>query len=103
MTRTLKLMTLGALTGWLMMSTGCEDKVCKDALSQCKKDSNDQRKECAANLGKIQELKTELADAQAKIGTLSKENDELKAKAEEAGKSKGKATKGKKKKRKGKH
>jgi hypothetical protein len=103
MTRTLKLMTLGALSGWLMMSTGCEDKVCKDALSTCKKESTDQRKECAANLGKIQELKTELADAQAKVGSLSKENDELKAKAEDASKSKGKATKGKKKKRKGKH
>ncbi len=101
MTRTLKLMTLGALSAWLMMGTGCEDKVCKDALSTCKKESTDQRKECAGNLGKIQELKTELADAQTKLESLTKENDELKAKAEEAskGKGKGKAAKGKHKKK----
>jgi peptidoglycan hydrolase CwlO-like protein len=98
MTRTLKLMTLGALSGWLLMSTGCEDKVCKQDLATCKKDQSEQRKECAANLKKIDELKTQLGEAQAKVDGLSKEMDEIKAKAEQAA-TKGKATKGKKKKR----
>jgi chromosome segregation ATPase len=100
MTRTLKLMTLGAFGVWLLTSTSCEDKVCKDALQTCKKESTDQRKECANNLSTIQELKSHLAEAQAKADTLSKENDELKAKAAEAEtKGKGKAKKGKHKKR----
>jgi hypothetical protein len=98
MTRTFKLMTLGALGLWLLMGTSCEDKVCQDALQTCKKDSADQRKECAANLNKIQELKTQLAEAQAKADSLSKENDELKAKSDEAA-AKSKAKKGKHKKR----
>jgi chromosome segregation ATPase len=99
MTRVFKLMTLGALGAWLMTSTGCEDKVCQEALQTCKKDSTDQRKECAGNMAKLQELKTELADAQAKLDSLTKENEGLKAKAEEGGKSKGKPAKGKKKRR----
>jgi peptidoglycan hydrolase CwlO-like protein len=103
MSRTFKLMTLGALSAWLLMSVGCEDKVCKEALSTCKKESTDQRKECAGNLAKIQELKTELADAQAKVETLNKEIDEIKAKSADTGKGKTKAAKGKKKKKRGKH
>jgi predicted RNase H-like nuclease (RuvC/YqgF family) len=58
-----------------------------------------QRKECEANLSKIQELKRELADAQGKVDTLTKENDELKKAAETAAKPKGKAAKGKHKKK----
>jgi len=73
----------------------------------CKKESSDQGKECAVNLSRIQELKTLLAETQAKVDTLVKENDELKAKSTSAGanagtKAKSSATKGKhKKKRKG--
>lgn len=93
MTGTFKLITVGALSAWLMASTGCEDKVCKEQLQTCKKDVSDQRKECEANLGKIQELKRELADAQGKVDSLTKENDELKKAAESAAKPKGKAGK----------
>jgi hypothetical protein len=99
MTRMYKLMTLGALGAWMMMSTGCEDKVCQEALQTCKKDSTDQRKECTGNMAKMQELKTELAEAQTKIESLNKENEALKVKPEESGKSKGKPAKGKKKRR----
>ena len=99
MTRTLKLMTVGALCAWLLATTGCEDKACQQQLQTCKKDSADQRKECGANLAKMQELKTQLADAQAKVDALGKENDELKKSAESAAKPKGKAAKGKHKKR----
>jgi len=98
MTRTFKLMTVGALGAWMMMSTGCEDKVCHEALQTCKKDSTDQRKECAGNMAKIRELKTELSDAQAKVESLTKANEELMAKAD-SGKPKGKAKKGKKRRR----
>lgn len=97
MTRTFKLMTMGALSAWLLTSTGCEDKVCKGQLETCKKESGEQRKECADNLSKMAGLKTQLAEAQTKVDSLTKENDELKASAEAAAKSKG--TKGKRKKR----
>jgi outer membrane murein-binding lipoprotein Lpp len=95
MTRTLKLMTLGALSAWLLTSTGCEDKVCLQQLQTCKKESSDQHKECASNLSKIEQLKTQLTEAQTKVDSLTKENDELKQSAEAAAKSKGKAKKGK--------
>jgi len=100
MTRTFKLVTLGVFGAWLLTSTSCEDKVCKDALQTCKKEATDQRKEGAAHLTAISDLKSKLADAQAKVDSLTKENDELKAKAEEAAaKGKGKAAKGKHKKK----
>jgi len=95
MTRTFKLMALGVLGGWLLTSTACEDKVCQEQLKTCKKESADQRTECAANLAKLQDLKGQLAGAQTKVDNLTKENDELKAAAEAAAKSKGKAAKGK--------
>jgi hypothetical protein len=103
MMRTRKLLTCGALGAWLLMAMGCEDKVCHQDLQICKKESSDQRKECVVNLSRIQELKTLVAEAQAKVDTLTKENEELKAKSADAGsKVKSKATKGKhKKKRKG--
>ena len=100
MTRTFKLVTLGILGFGLLMSTGCEDKVCKDALQSCKKESTDQRKEGSANLATISELKSQLASAQAKVDNLTKENDEFKAKADTAadkGRAKGKKAKHKKK------
>jgi hypothetical protein len=100
MARTFKLMMLGALGVWLLTGTSCEDKVCKEALQTCKKESTDQRKECAGNLATIKELRTQLADAEAKVENLGKENDELKAKSAEAEtKAKSKGKKGKHKKR----
>ncbi len=95
MTRTFKLMTLMALGAWLLTSAGCEDKVCKEQLQTCKKDSDEQRKECSSNLSKLQELKGELAEAQAKVDTLTTENEELKKSAEASTKGKGKTAKGK--------
>jgi hypothetical protein len=85
----------------LLTGTSCEDKVCQQSLQTCKKEAADQKKESAGNLATIRELKSQLADAQAKVDNLSKENDELKAKSEEAdtkAKSKG-GKKGKHKKR----
>ena len=102
MTRTFKLVTTGVLGAWLLTSTSCEDKVCNDALLTCKKEATEQRKECVSNLAKVTELKAQLADSQAKVDNLSKENDELKAKSEAAeakAKVKGKAGKGKHKKK----
>ena len=104
MNRTFKLVTLGVLGAWLLTSTSCEDKVCNDALQTCKKEATEQRKECASNLAKAAELKTQLADAEAKVESLTKENDEFKAKNEASAakaKSKGKGGKAKHK-RKGK-
>jgi hypothetical protein len=99
MTRTFKLVMLGVLGVGLLTSTSCEDKVCKDALATCKKDATDQRKEGAAHLTTISELKSQLATATAKADSLSKENDELKAKSEEAAKGKAKGGKAKHKKK----
>ncbi len=104
MTRTFKLLTLGALGTWLLASTSCEDKVCNMALQTCKKEASELRTECASNLSRISELKTQLANAQEKVDSLTKENDELKPKStagEAKAKSKGKGSKGKHK-RKGK-
>jgi chromosome segregation ATPase len=96
MTRTLKLVTLGVLGAWLLTSTSCDDKVCNDALQTSKKEATEQRKESASNLAKLAELKTQLAAAEAKVDSLSKENDELKAKNEAAAaKGKGKSKVGK--------
>jgi hypothetical protein len=95
MTRTFKLVTLGVLGAWLLTSTSCEDKVCNDALQICKKDSTAQRKESAAQLTTISELKSKLADAQAKVDSLTKENDEFKAKSADDAAAKGKAKGGK--------
>ncbi len=104
MTRTLKLVTLVVLGAWLMTTTSCEDKVCNDALQTCKKEATEQRRECTTNLAKLTELKTQLADAESKVASLTKENDEFKAKSEAAeAKAKGKGKGGKAKhKRKGK-
>jgi DNA-binding protein H-NS len=93
---------MGVFGACLLMSTSCEDKVCNEALQTCKKESTEQRKECAANLAKLAELKTELGAAQAKVESLTKESDELKAKSEAAeakGKAKGKGGKAKHKKK----
>ncbi len=83
MTRTFKLMMLGALGTLLLAGTSCEDKVCQQSLQTCKKESSDQKKESASNQATIKELKSQLADAQAKVESLTKENDELKAKSEQ--------------------
>jgi hypothetical protein len=109
MKRTWKLMSLAALSAWLMASTGCEDKVCKQDLAMSKKEASDLRKESAASQTTIQELKTLLAETQAKAESLTKENAELKkggsaegataGKANAKSKAKGKATKGKHKKK----
>jgi peptidoglycan hydrolase CwlO-like protein len=104
MTRTLRTVTWGVLGAWLLLSTSCEDKVCKDALVTCKKDATEQRKECATNLAKLSELKAQLATTEAKVDSLTKENDELKAKSEAAeakvkAKGKGKGGKAKLKKK----
>lgn len=94
MSRTLKLMTFGIFGAWLLTSTGCEDKACKADLAMCKKEWADQKKECTGHQTTITELKSMLAEAQAKVETLTKENDELKAKnAEPQAKGKGKAPK----------
>jgi hypothetical protein len=100
MIRKIKLVTLALLGAGLLTSTACEDKVCQDALQACKQQGTDQRKEGAAHLATISELKSQLAAAQAKADGLTKENDELKAKSEEAaakGKAKGGKAKHKKK------
>ena len=102
MTRTFKLLTVGALGTWLLASTSCEDQVCNMALQTCKKEASELRTECASNLSRISELKTQLTNAQEKVDSLTKENDELKAKStagEAKVKSKGKAGKGRHKKR----
>ncbi len=106
MPRTFKPVTLGVLGAWLLMSTGCEDKVCQGELLTCKKDLKDQRNECSGHLTSIADLKTLLVDAQAKVDSLNKQLAELKAKntAEPQPKAKGKANKHKAKhKKKGRH
>lgn len=106
MSRTLKLMTFGIFGVWLLASTGCEDKACKADLAMCKKEWGDQKKECTGHQTTITELKALLAETQAKVETLTKENDAFKAKSAEpqaAKANKAKAPKAAKHKKKGRH
>jgi uncharacterized protein YlxW (UPF0749 family) len=79
----LKLVTLGTLSGWLLMTVGCEDQACKTDLVMAKKELADQRKECAGHQTTIKDLKELLADAQGKVETLTRERDTLNAKSPE--------------------
>ena len=78
MTRTLKtLMTVffGAL---LLSSTACEDKETQDALKTCKNDLGNEQKLSTSQRATIESLKSELAQAQAKVQEMTTESEAAK-------------------------
>lgn len=74
--KTLMTVCLGAL---LFTSAGCEDKVAQETLKTCKNDLVNEQKLVASQSLTITELKSQLAQAQAKIEETSKESDAAKA------------------------
>jgi hypothetical protein len=78
MTRILKTLTTVSLGALLLTSVACQDKETEEALNTCRNDlSNEQKKE-ASQQTTIDELKAQLAAAQAKIADLTKESETAK-------------------------
>jgi len=70
--KTLMTVCLGAL---LLTSTGCEDKAAQEALKTCKNDLINEQRLVASQSLTITELKSQLAQAQAKMEETSKESE----------------------------
>jgi hypothetical protein len=73
--KTLMTVCLGAL---LFTSAGCEDKEAQEALKTCKNDLANEQKLATSQTGTINELKSQLAQAQAKVQELTKDNEAAK-------------------------
>ncbi len=73
--KTLMTVCLGAL---LLTSAGCEDKAGQEALKTCKNDLVNEQKLVASQSLTINELKSQVAQAQAKIDEMNKETDAAK-------------------------
>jgi uncharacterized protein YlxW (UPF0749 family) len=96
MIRIVKMLTTVCLGALLLTSAGCEDKETQEALKTCKNDLSGEQQKAATQLATINDLKTQLAQAQAKVTELTKEGE---GKADEKGKAaekKGEAKAGKK-------
>lgn len=91
---TLASVCLGTL---VLAGTGCEDKACQDSLKTCKSDLGQEQKTNATDMTTISGLKSQLAQSEAKVQELTKENEALKApKGSKAGEEKMKTPEGKK-------
>ncbi len=104
MTRTFKTLSTLFLGALLLASAGCQDKATQDALKTCRSDLANVQKTSASQTSTINNLKSQLAQAQAKVQALTAKEAEA-AKTPEKGKEmemKGKAEKGKKAEAKGK-
>jgi len=73
--KTLMMVCLGAL---LFTGVGCEDKEAQEALKTCKNDLTNEQKLASSQTSTINELKSQLAQAQAKVQELSKEGESAK-------------------------
>jgi tRNA isopentenyl-2-thiomethyl-A-37 hydroxylase MiaE len=73
--RTLVTLCLG---GFLLASAGCEDKAAQEALKTCKSDLGNEQKLVASQSLTINELKSQLAQVQAKVEEMTKENEAAK-------------------------
>ena len=74
MTRILKTLTTVSLGALLVTGVACQDRETEEALNTCRNDlSNEQKKEASQQTA-INEFKTQLAAAQAKIADLTKES-----------------------------
>ena len=98
MTRTLKALSALVLGGMLLVSTACEDKECKEALTKATTSAEAAAKAQAAMTAELANTKSRLAASDAALAATRKELDAAKAapKAEEP-KPAAPAKKGKKK------
>jgi septal ring factor EnvC (AmiA/AmiB activator) len=72
MTRTLKTLATLCLGAFLLASAGCEDKETQEALKTCKNDLGNVQKSLASQMATTNDLKTQLAQAEAKVQELTK-------------------------------
>lgn len=87
MTRTLKTLMTLCLGALLFTSVACENKETEEALKTCKNDLSNELKKGAAQQAALNEAKSQLAVAQAKVAELTKVAEAPKnGKAEEKGK-----------------
>jgi len=101
MNRTRKTLSALVLGGMLLVSTGCEDKVCKDALAKATTAVEATAKAQQAASSELAMTKAKLAATEAALAASQKELDALKAAAakfaEQAAVPAGAKKKGKKK------
>jgi hypothetical protein len=72
MTRTLKILMAAFLGTFLLTSVGCENKETEDSLKTCRSDLGNEQKKAVGQQTTIDNLKAQLATAQAKIDEMSK-------------------------------
>jgi hypothetical protein len=73
MTRTLTTLMTVCLGAFLLAGAGCEDKQAQEALKTCKNDLGNEQKLVASQAATINELKSQLAQAQAKAQEMTKD------------------------------
>jgi len=97
MTRTFKTLVTVSLGAFLLTSASCEDKESQEALKTCKNDMSNVQKSLANQTVTVNNLKAQLAQAEAKVQELAKENAaKPEAKKDEPAKAEKKAGKAKK-------
>ena len=86
MTRTLKALSALVLGGMLLVSAGCEDKECKEALAKATTASEASAKAQAATVAELNATKAKVAAQAAELAQVKKDLEAAKAappKAEE--------------------
>jgi hypothetical protein len=78
MTRKLSALMSLVLGTTLLVGTGCEDEAGKAALNTCNTSLESMKKGSAAQTTSMNQMKADLAQAQAKVEALTKENEQLK-------------------------
>jgi predicted nucleic acid-binding Zn-ribbon protein len=97
MTRTLKTLATVCLGAFLLASAGCENKEAQEALKTCKNDLSNVQKNLATQTTSANDLKAQLAQAEAKVQELTKATEVGKeGKGGKASEEKGKSAEAKK-------
>jgi hypothetical protein len=78
MTRKFSALMSLALGATLLASAGCEDEASKAALNTCNTSLESLQKSSSAQTTSMNQLKADLAQTQAKVQELTKENEQLK-------------------------
>jgi multidrug resistance efflux pump len=78
MTRTLKTLANVCLGALLFTSAGCEDKESQEALKTCRNDLGAEQKTATSQRATIDNLKAQLAQAEAKVQELTKASESAK-------------------------
>jgi hypothetical protein len=81
MTRTLKALSALVLGGMLLVSTGCEDKECKDALAKATSSATAAETAAKAKDAEIGALKARLSASEQALAAAKKDLDAAKAAA----------------------